>query len=109
MPSVSRPTTSPATLRSTRTSSTANVATHVLPLRRNICPLPRCSVPVHRRPETVSVQLIGVHLHALTRTRADHRPAFRVHVEHQRLGFLLRVAEELLKNPGHVRHEVDRI
>src|SRR5690349_4301474 len=107
MPSVSRPTTSPATLRSTRTSSTANVATHVLPLRRNICPLPRCSVPVHRRPETVSVQLVGVHLHALARAGADHRPALVVHVEHQRLRLLFRETEDLLKNPGHVRHEID--
>src|SRR4051794_18637035 len=102
MPSVSRPTTSPATLRSTRTSSTAKVATHWLPLRRNICPLPRFSGPVHRRPETVSVQLIGVHLHTLARTDAHHSLAFRVHVQHQGLGLLLAVTEELLKNPGHV-------
>src|SRR3954449_7792233 len=109
IPSVSRPTTSPATLRSTRTSSTANVATHWLPLRRNICPLPRCSGPVDRRPETVAMQLVGVHLHALPGAGGHHRFPLVVHVEHQRLGLLAAVAEGLLKNPGHVRHEVHRI
>src|SRR3954470_4781485 len=95
MPSVSRPTTSPATLRSTRTSSTAKLATHWLPLRRNICSLPRCSGAVDRRPESVTVQLVGVHLHALASAGGDHRLALVVHVQHQLLGLLLAIAEKL--------------
>src|SRR5687767_11224061 len=95
IPSVSRPTTSAATLRSTRTSSCANVATQCPPLRRNIFfPHPICrivgtpcrSTPVDRGPETVSVQLVGVHLHALPRADGNHRLAVRVHIHHQFLG-----------------------
>src|SRR5512142_537611 len=94
IPSVNRPTTSPATLRRTRTSSTAKVATHCVPLRRNIRPLPQgCSSPVDRRPETVAMQLVGVHLHALPGAGGDHRLALVVHIEHQLFGPLPAVAE----------------
>src|SRR4051812_13121603 len=70
---------------------------------------PRSSGPVHRRPETVSMQLVGVHLHALAGTGGDHRLALDVDVHHELLGLFPAVAEELLEDPGHVRHEVDRI
>src|ERR1700759_4279197 len=85
MPSVRRATTSPATLRSTRTSSTAKVATHWLPLRRNISSPREISGPVDRRPETVSVQSVGVHFHALPGAGGDHRLALGVHVHHELL------------------------
>src|SRR5689334_19935248 len=108
IPSVSSATTSPATLRSTRTSSTAKVATHWLPLRRNISS-PRGSRPVHRRPQTVSVQLVGVHLHTLAGAGRHHGLALDMHVHHEFLGLLVAVTEKPLEDPGHVRHEVDRI
>src|SRR4051794_37184058 len=107
-PSVNRSTTSPATLRSRRTSSLANVATHTWPLRRNIN-TPAQSRPVDGRPQTVSVQLRSIHLHALPGTAGNHGLALVVHIQHQLLGLLLAVSEKLLKNPGHVRHEVDRV
>src|SRR4051812_43949525 len=106
-PSVSRPTTSPATLRSTRTSSTANAATHSLPLRRNIRRSP--SRAVYRRPQSVAVQLGRVHLHALPSTAGNDCSALVVHVQHQLLGLFVAVTEKLLEHPGHVRHEIDRI
>src|SRR5919107_5391658 len=106
-PSVSRPTTSPATLRSTRTSSMAKAATHSLPLRRNISRSP--SGPVHRRPQPVAVQLRGVHLHALAGATGDDGSSLVVHVQHELLGLLVAVAEKLLEDPGHVRHQIDRI
>src|SRR3954451_1050893 len=93
-PSVSRSTTSPATLRSTRTSSVSNVATQTRPLRRNINP-PAQSRPVHGCPQTVSVQLRSVHLHALPRAVGNDRFALVVHIEHQLLGLFVAVAEEL--------------
>src|SRR4051794_6814664 len=106
-PSVSRSTTSPAILRSTRTSSIANVATAAWPLRRNIA-YPT-SGTINGRPQTVAVQLRGVHLHALASARGHHCLALVVHVHHQLLGLVVAVAEQLLEHPGHVRHEVDRI
>src|SRR5687768_7559603 len=108
-PSVSRATTSAATLRSTRTSSTANAATHSLPVRRNMPSPPARSRPVHRCPQAIPVQLGGVHLHALACTGGDHRLALVVHVQHQLLGLVPAVPEVLLEHPGDVRHEIHRI
>src|SRR4051794_1011584 len=107
-PSVSRSTTSPATLRSTRTSSVSNVATQTWPLRRNINP-PAQSRSVHSCPQTVSVQLRSIHLHALPRADGDHGFALVVHIQHQLLGLIPAVAEKLLKNPRHIRHQIDRV
>ena len=39
----------------------------------------------------------------------DHRPALGVDLEHEAVGLLLRVAEELLEHEGDVGHEVDRV
>src|SRR5919112_1429744 len=96
-PSVSRSTTSLATLRRTRTSSMAKVATHWRPLRRNIVK-PPALVPVDRGPEAVTVQLSGIQLHLLPRPRGHHGLALVVHVQHQLLGLVAAVAEKLLEH-----------
>src|SRR3954449_13204105 len=84
--SVSRLTTSPATLRNTGTSSTANLATHTWPLRRNINPPAQSRTApshlVHGRPEAIAVELRGVQFHPLARARGDDRLALVVHVQH---------------------------
>ena len=55
------------------------------------------------------VEAVDVELGAFPGARRDHCPALVVDVEHQLGGLLLRVAEELLEDEGHERHQVDRV
>src|SRR4051794_2281281 len=96
----------PARLRRRSASKAVKVATAPPP---RMPPKPRCRrSPIralHRGPEAVLVHGPHVALHLLAAAGRDHRAAVLVHLQHQLLGLLARVAEVLLEHEGDVGHQ----
>src|ERR1700712_5210899 len=66
-------------------------------------------IVLHRGPEPVLVEAKNIYLALFSGAVGHDGPAFVVHIEHQLLGLLLGVAEELLEDESDVVHGVDRI
>src|SRR3954471_23299073 len=67
------------------------------------------SVLLHGRPQATRVQPGDVVLHLLARPVGHDGLALLVHVEHQLVRLLPRVAEQLHQHERHVTHQVDRV
>src|SRR5690606_32952413 len=63
----------------------------------------------HGRPQPVLVEAEDVQLAGGPVAAGHHGPALVVDLEHQLVGLLTGVAEQLLEHVGHVGHEVDRV
>src|SRR4051794_15963253 len=64
---------------------------------------------LHGRPQTVLVQAEDVELGLLARSAGDDGLALVVNVEHELVGLLLAVSEQLLEDEGDIGHQVDRV
>src|ERR1035437_9472106 len=63
----------------------------------------------HGGPQPVLMETINIELGPITGARRHHGPTLHVDIHHQLGRLLLRVAEQLLKDERHERHQVDRI